>query len=275
MKKFLLLTVLLFMVHTLFGILEYQRSDDGLRITFVNAENEFEQSDLEQIIALPSRNIDIIVNECEIAEYSDVGELLRTYSNSGEGFVELQESFVMRDLYAHKFIINKTKKTDGISTILKSLDIELKIKDEVQIPQTISSVFLPIYRSMIDNFDRSYLRDASVAPAKMLIITHDSLLFTMQTFTDWKNQKGIETEVVTLEEIGSTNALIKAYIQNVYDTSEEPPDYILLTGDMDDIYEIPSYYIVSTGGDSNVTDHPYVLLEGDDYFPEMIIGRLS
>ena len=275
MKKLFLLIVLLFIVHTLFGMLEYQRSDDGLRITFVNDENKFEQSDLEQIIALPSRSIDIIVNECEIAEYSGAGELLRTYSSDGEDFIELQESFVMRDLYAHKFIINKTKKTDGISTILKSLDIELKMKNRIQIPQTISSVFLPIYRSMIDNFDRSYLRDASVAPAKMLIITHESLLIEMQTFTDWKNQKGIETDVVTTEDIGSTNAQIKAYIQNIYDTSEEPPDYILLTGDMDDLYEIPSYYIVSTGGESNVTDHPYVLLEGEDYFPEMIIGRFS
>ncbi len=68
---------------------------------------------------------------------------------------------------------------------------------------------------------------------------------------------------------------IKAYIQNIYDTSEEPPDYVLLTGDMDDQYALPSFYIVSSGGESNVTDHPYTLLDGDDYFPEMIIGRLS
>lgn len=275
MKKFLLLIVLLITVHALFGITEYQRSDDGLRITFVNEENNFEQSDIEQIIALPSKSIDIIVNECEIAEYSDAGELIRTLSTGGQNYIELQKSFVMRDLYAHQFKISKTKKADGIFSVLKSIDIEVKMSDPVQIPQSISSVFLPIYRSMVDNFDRSYLRDASVAPAKMLIITHEILLIEMQIFTDWKNQKGIETEVVTIEDIGSTNAQIKAYIQNIYDTSEEPPDYILLTGDMDDEYEIPSFYIVSGGGDSDVTDHPYTLLEGDDYFPEMIIGRWS
>ncbi|MDA3814292.1 MAG: C25 family cysteine peptidase [Candidatus Cloacimonetes bacterium] len=275
MKKFFLITLLLFTVHSLFGIMEYQRLGDGLRITFVKDENALEQNDLEQIIALPSRSVDILINECKIAEYSKEGELLRTQYTSGEDFIELQKSFVMRDLYAHQIKINKTKETDGISIVLKSFVVELKMTDPIPIPLKLSSAFLPIYRSIVDNFDRSYLRDASVAPSKMLIITHESLLNELQTFTDWKNQKGIETEVVTKEAIGSTNAQIKAYIQNIYDTSEEPPDYVLLTGDTDNPYEIPSFYIVSTGGDSNVTDHPYTLLEGDDYFPEMIIGRMS
>ncbi len=275
MKKFLLLMLLLFTAHSLFAVLEYQISGDGLGITFINDDKSLEQSDLNKIIALPSMSVEIMINGCEIAEYSDNGELLRTHSIGGEDYIELQKSFVMRDLYAHQIKINKTKKTDGISTVLKSMDIELKMTDPVQIPQRISSAFLPIYSSIVDNFERSYLRDASVAPAKMLIITHQSLLNDVQVFTDWKNQKGIETEVVTIEDIGSTNSQIKAYIQNIYDTSEDPPDYILLTGDTDNIYEIPSFYIVSTGGDNNVTDHPYTLLDGDDYFPEMIIGRMS
>lgn len=275
MKKFLLLMLLLFTVHSLFGLLEYQRFGDGLRITFINDDNSLEQSDLDQIIALPSRGVDILVNECEIAEYSVDGELFRTRSVKGDDYIELQKSFVMRDLFAHQIKINKAKETDGISTVLKSIDIELRMTDPVQIPQNISSAFLPIYRSIVDNFDRSYLRGASVSPSKMLIITHQILLNYVQVFTDWKNQKGIETEVVTIEDIGNTNVQLKAYIQNLYDTSEYPPDYVLLTGDMDYPYEIPSFYIVSTGGESNVTDHSYTLLDGDDYFPEMIIGRMS
>ncbi len=275
MKKFLLLTVLLFTVYSLFGILEYQRSNDGLRVTFVNDENSLEQSNLEQIIALPSRSVDILINDCVIEEYSDNGELLRTRSDGGKDHVEIQKSFIMRNLYAHQFSINKTKVTDGISSVLKSIDIEIRMTDPVQIPQKVSAAFLPLYKSLIDNFDRSYLRDASVAPSKMLIITHQTLLGYTQVFTDWKNQKGIETEVVIKDDIGTTSAQIKDYIQNVYDTSEVPPDYVLLTGDTDDDFIIPSFYIVGSNGDSNVTDHPYTLLDGDDYFPEMIIGRMS
>ncbi|MDP8201457.1 MAG: C25 family cysteine peptidase [Candidatus Tenebribacter burtonii] len=275
MKRFLLLTLLLFTVYSLFGILEYQRSGDGLRITFINDDNTMEQNNIKTVIALPSRSIDIIVNECEIAEYSDDEELLRTISRGGEDYIELQNSFVMRDFYAHQFTISKTKNTEGISAVLKSIEIEVRMIDPVQVPQKISAAFLPLYRSIADNFERSYLRDATVAPSKMLIITHDSLLVNLQYLTDWKNQKGIETQVVTKEDIGNTSDQIKAYIQNVYNTSEDPPDYILITGDVDDLFQIPSFYIVSSGGDSNVTDHPYTLLDGDDYFPEMIIGRLS
>ncbi|MDP8204632.1 MAG: C25 family cysteine peptidase, partial [Candidatus Tenebribacter mawsonii] len=275
MKKILILTLLLLTVNSLFGVIEYQRSGDGLRMTFVNDDNSLEQSNLEQIVALPSRSVEILINDCIVEEYSTDGELLRTRSGVGKDHIEIQNSFIMRDLYAHQFSINKIKESDGVSSVIKSIDIEIRMTDPVQIPQTVSAAFLPLYKSLIDNFDRSYLRDASVAPSKMLIITHQSLLGYTQVFTDWKNQKGIETEVVIKSDIGTTSAQIKDYIQNVYDTSEVPPDYVLLTGDTDGDYEIPSFYIVSTGGESNVTDHPYTLLDGDDYFPEMIIGRMS
>jgi len=274
-KKILILTLLLLTVNSLFGVIEYQRSGDGLRMTFVNDDNSLEQSNLEQIVALPSRSVEILINDCIVEEYSTDGELLRTRSGVGKDHIEIQNSFIMRDLYAHQFSINKIKESDGVSSVIKSIDIEIRMTDPVQIPQTVSAAFLPLYKSLIDNFDRSYLRDASVAPSKMLIITHQSLLGYTQVFTDWKNQKGIETEVVIKSDIGTTSAQIKDYIQNVYDTSEVPPDYVLLTGDTDGDYEIPSFYIVSTGGESNVTDHPYTLLDGDDYFPEMIIGRMS
>lgn len=275
MKKFLLLTILLFTVYSLFGILEYQRSADGMKITFVNEDNSLKQNDFEQIFAIPSESVEFIINNCEIEEYTKAGELLNTRSIDGETFIKFDKSFIMRDLYAHQFSINTTREANEKITVLKSFDIDIIMSDPVQVPNTISAAFLPIYRSIVDNFERSYLRDANVTPSKMLIITHQSLSGYTQIFTDWKNQKGIETDVVFKDDIGTSSAQIKSYIQNIYDTSEIPPDYILLTGDVDDDYEIPSFYITSTSGDSNVTDHPYTLLDGDDYFPEMIIGRMS
>ncbi|HPR17973.1 MAG TPA: C25 family cysteine peptidase, partial [Candidatus Cloacimonadota bacterium] len=39
---------------------------------------------------------------------------------------------------------------------------------------------------------------------------------------------------------------------------------------------LPSYYITNpTGTETDVTDHPYTMLAGNDYFPEMIVGRMS
>ncbi|MCK4339606.1 MAG: hypothetical protein KAW87_06440, partial [Candidatus Cloacimonetes bacterium] len=71
---------------------------------------------------------------------------------------------------------------------------------------------------------------------------------------------------------GNTSSEIKSYIQNIYNTSDEPPDYLLLIGDVSGGFALPSFYF---GSESNVSDHPYTLLEGNDYFPEMIVGRIS
>jgi len=274
-KKFLLLIVLLTTVYSLFGNFEYQRIPDGMKLTFNNDENTFEQSKIDKVIALPSKSVELVINNCEIEEFTKNGEFIRSRSDSGETFISLNKSFVMRDLYAHQFQISKTTEENDNVSVLRNFDVDVIMTDQVQEPSEISSVFLPVYKSVVDNFDRSYLRDASVAPAKMLIITHQSLEAYAGVFADWKNQKGIETDIVFKDDIGTTSEQIKAYIQNIYDTNDTPPDYILLTGDVDDQYEIPAFYITSTGGDNNVTDHPYTLLEGNDYFPEMIIGRMS
>jgi len=48
-----------------------------------------------------------------------------------------------------------------------------------------------------------------------------------------------------------------------------------LVGDIDGSYEMPSNYITGYLYPWCVTDHPYTLLDGDDYFPDILIGRLS
>ncbi len=112
---------MIFTVSILFGMVEYQETSNGVRVTFVNDSTDLKQNNLEQIIALPSKSINIRVNSCEIAEYTNDGELLRTSTENGEEFIELQRSFVMRNLYAHQLVISKTKKTDEIS--MKSMSL--------------------------------------------------------------------------------------------------------------------------------------------------------
>ncbi|KPJ51628.1 hypothetical protein AMJ39_09575 [candidate division TA06 bacterium DG_24] len=62
------------------------------------------------------------------------------------------------------------------------------------------------------------------------------------------------------------------YISDAYFTWEVPPEYVLLVGDehMGWNREFPTF---THSGDC--TDLPYTLLEGDDYFPELLIGRMS
>ena len=140
-----------------------------------------------------------------------------------------------------------------------------------------SAAFEPIYAAVVDNYDQ--LPRAEVRRGSYLIITVDDYAIAMAPFVEWKRQRGIETELVTLSQIGAspTNQDIKDYIQNVYDTWPNPPDYVLLVGDstMSGSYgTLPCWYIPAVPFDQ-VTDHPYAELDGGDYFPDVIIGRMS
>ena len=271
MKKIFLTIMMMTFVSLIFGNFVYQKSGDGVRITFSN-DNFEGKGNLYKIIALPTKNAEIEVKNCEISIYSEKGKFLRTERQTGNDRVRITGSFVMRELFGHQIELILNKKERGEISKIKNIDFEIKPVDEVKIPSKISAAFLPVYKSFADNFSTSYLRDAEVVPSKMLIITHSNTIENLSDFIIWKNQRGIATEVVAVEEIGSTSTQIKSYIQNVYESSEEPPDYLLLVGDVDDDFEIPSFYI---SAENDVTDLPYTLLEGDDYFPEMLAGRFS
>ena len=83
---------------------------------------------------------------------------------------------------------------------------------------------------------------------------------------DWKTRKGYRVMTVSTAETGATTEGILDFIQNAYDSWTSPPEYILLMGDVD---EIPTFNL-----SGNPTDLPYVHLEGDDWLPDAMVGRL-
>ncbi|HYW68634.1 MAG TPA: C25 family cysteine peptidase, partial [bacterium] len=140
-----------------------------------------------------------------------------------------------------------------------------------------SAAFEPIYAAVVDNYDQ--LPRAEVRRGSYLVITVDEYVAALTDFVEWKQQRGVETELVPLSAIGMspTNADIKAYIQNAYDTWPNPPDYVLLVGDSttSGIYgTMPCWYLPAIPF-NHVIDHPYAELDGGDYFPDVILGRMS
>lgn len=107
-------------------------------------------------------------------------------------------------------------------------------------------------------------------------------------FRNWKRQKGLITEVVLFEDIPDADNngdldeedLID-YIQNAYDTWYPAPTYVLLIGDAGDNAGnviIPTNYRTPDPSHFNTlrgTDIYYTTVDGDDYFPDIYIGRLS
>jgi hypothetical protein len=92
----------------------------------------------------------------------------------------------------------------------------------------------------------------------------------MELFRVFKERQGFQVHMAPLSETGSSTTDIRNYIADYYFSHDL--EYVLLIGDIDGAYALPAF---NYGPENDVTDLPYVLIEGggDDYFPEAFIGR--
>ncbi|MBA2612697.1 MAG: T9SS type A sorting domain-containing protein [Bacteroidetes bacterium] len=105
----------------------------------------------------------------------------------------------------------------------------------------------------------------------MLILYHPAFLTNIQPLADWKNQKGIKTELVSSATSGTTYAQVQTYIQNYY-ASHPNLLYVLIVGDHE---QINAYNAGPSGSETKWSDSYYGLLSGNDHYPEIMVGRFS
>ena len=139
----------------------------------------------------------------------------------------------------------------------------------------VSSSFLPLYRSMAENYDDLELDEVTVRGGYLFITPNTSVNPYLAPLIDWKKEKGFPVTVVTTQETGTSVTAIRTYIANAYYTWETPPDFVVLVGDMNGSLTIATDYYYCGPGDNSVTDHVYAKIEGTDYFPDVMLGRLS
>lgn len=104
----------------------------------------------------------------------------------------------------------------------------------------------------------------------MLVIMPDEFYESFQDYALWKRQSGIDIHITKFSDIGATSSdpdIIRDHIADTYLNWEVPPTYALLIGDAG---VIP--YYTSSG---YVDENHYVEIEGNDFFPEMFLGRLT
>lgn len=137
-----------------------------------------------------------------------------------------------------------------------------------------SRAFEPLYRSLIVNYETCDRDEDFQQPAILYICGGGSTgAITNPMFQDlveWRHQRGYVVYTAHTGTTGSNNNSIKDYIENAYDTYDPPPEYVALVGDTGGSFAVPHW--TSHSGDS---DHPYMELEGNDYLPEVLVGRLS
>lgn len=142
--------------------------------------------------------------------------------------------------------------------------------------ESLCKAFILNYKSPDRYLTRRY-KFTKNSHADYLIITHPDYYTQVQPLADWKERKGHTTKIVKTSDISpSTADGIKSYIETAYDTWNPPPAYVLLVGDADDVpthYKTDHPYPYQYG--KTATDLYYATVDGDDYFPDIFIGRIS
>ena len=140
----------------------------------------------------------------------------------------------------------------------------------------LSKLFEPLYEDMIINYEVSQREEDYQEPSILYICGGNSIDNSyVQDLIEWRHKTGnIVTAVSTSDIGGSGSNAVKNYIQNAYQNWDNPPEIVGLIGDTGGDYSI-GYFTENWSGYSGEGDLPYSLLDGDDYLPEVYIGRIS
>ena len=190
------------------------------------------------------------------------------------GRTKLGEPYIMRDVrgitvslypFSYNPVTRKLRVYTYLLVQVKNVGVDSKNVQKSLRNGRVNPYFKPIYSKHFINYQQA--QDKTVdEDGRMLIICYDDFTSAMQPLVNWKNQSGLSTTMVALSQIGSTANDIKDYIQDEYD-AHNGLTFVLLVGDS---YQIPTFTV--SGGASDPT---YSLLDGNDNYPEIIVGRFS
>ncbi len=120
--------------------------------------------------------------------------------------------------------------------------------------------------------------------ADYIIITYTEFVHDVQPLANFRNQQGMRTKVVDVENIydefnhGIPNPYtLREFLKYAYENWQPPaPTYVLLIGDTtpkEKISFVPTIQVQIPGYGSSASDHQFVTFRGHDSFPDMLIGR--
>jgi len=176
--------------------------------------------------------------------------------------VAIDNPLTINDVRLYPISIHPSYLNQGSKIFYEDILITLSFEQSAK-QLELSSALKTAFSGLILN----YTERGNIAPSGYLIITPDAWVNEITPLARWKEKKGWTVEVRTLSQTGSTANDIRNYVANAYNTWSPRPEYVLLIGDVD--------YIPAASTVPSYTDHSYTLITGDDFFSEVLIGRLS
>lgn len=172
--------------------------------------------------------------------------------------------------------------------VITSMDIALELdgaKGVIADDRLRSPWFEPILQDMLANYESLPAMKKVPRNSKsntgyeyLIVIPNDpAWLPYAQQIQEFRNQQGILTGIVTLDEIGgNTPATIEAYIDNAYNNWDIPPVAVLLMADYgsDATNSITSYEYSHPYSGTYITDNTYADVTGNS-LPDIIFARMA
>ena len=161
--------------------------------------------------------------------------------------------------YAELYITVKIDESEGKNEIIEKMD---------------NQIGLTIYSNRFINPSKNkYL--SKQEDGDLLIIAPLSYKKSIQDLVSWKKQKGVHTNVAYIETIGNSATQIKKFITDQF-TIQNTLLYVLLIGDHE---ATPSFSYGAVDplypNDIYWSDSYYGQLLGDDFYPELFVGRIA
>lgn len=199
-------------------------------------------------------------------------------------FATIEDPVVFRDFRIARVSIFPIRYSPSRHEIqaISSITIRVKytpgsgINPKTTVPKPIAPSFAKLYRNFIFNYDKVLQRQYGGREEGydfMLCIMPDDFAASFQTYADWRHKSGTYIHITKFSEIGATGnnpTAVKNHIMDAYNNWDVAPTHVLLIGDagIAPIKTISYDYTF-------VYDDYFVELEGNDYFPEMMIGRFT
>lgn len=195
----------------------------------------------------------------------------------------LEDPYILRDfrgqnLMVYPYSYNPVAKTLRVYTDLriavkKVSDNGINPKIAKRSNGTVNPEMAASYKRRFINYTENKRYSFVEDEGEMLVICVDEYQDAVKPLVEWKNISGRPTTMVPASQTGTLDDM-KSYIANYYD-SHPNLTYILLVGEYDNLppYEV----IVTLDGWQYIakTDNYYGMLEGDDFYEEVLVGRLS
>ena len=104
----------------------------------------------------------------------------------------------------------------------------------------------------------------------LAVISPPEFIDLVTPWVEWKNQKGIPATIYSTAQTGNSYASIKTFIQTLYD-ADETLTFVQIAGD----YAQVPCLVSGQGNHYTGRDADYSLLDGEDYYPDIFVGRFS